>query len=142
MLVPEFPQTGFPGTVARYAGALDAASRTLQVEVRVPNPEGRLLPGMFCEVRFRLTSATPAVLIPSNDAIIRAAGTLVATITPQNTIHYTKVTLGRDYGTRIEVLNGLADGQRIVDNPSDALTEGEKVEAASPPPSLPTVAAP
>jgi hypothetical protein len=81
---------------------------------------------MFCRLRFQLPS-DPAILIPSNDAIIRAEGTLVATVTAQNTIHFEKVSLGRDFGTQIEIRAGLTAGTRIVDNPSDALSEGQVV---------------
>jgi RND family efflux transporter MFP subunit len=128
VLVEEFPHQVFPGKVVRFAGALDAASRTLLVEAQIPNAQGRLFPGMFGRLRFRLPS-DPAILIPSSDAIIRAEGTLVATVTEQNTIHLEKVALGRDFGTRLEVRSGLAEGAHVVENPSDALTEGETVEA-------------
>jgi RND family efflux transporter MFP subunit len=125
--VAELPRDRFPGKVARLAGAMDAASRTLQVEIEVPNRAGRLIAGMFCEVRFKLTSANPPILIPSNDAIIRSDGTLVAIVTGEDTIHLKKVTLGRDFGTRIEILDGLPEGSRVVENPTDALFEGQSV---------------
>jgi RND family efflux transporter MFP subunit len=123
VLVDEFPGENFPGKVVRFAGALDAASRTLLVEVQIPNAKAELFPGMFCRLRFRLPS-DPAILIPSNDAIIRAEGTLVAVVTPENTLHFQKVSLGRDFGTQIEVRAGLAEGSHIVDNPGDSLSEG------------------
>jgi RND family efflux transporter MFP subunit len=127
VLVAEYPSKAFPGRVARFAGALDASSRTLRTEVQIPNPGGELLPGMFCRVRFRLKPASPPILIPSDDAIIRAEGTLVAEVTPAGTIHLQPVKLGRDFGTQIEVLDGLAEGTRVVENPSDALAEGQEV---------------
>jgi RND family efflux transporter MFP subunit len=126
--IAEFPQERFPGKVARFAGAMDAASRTLQVEVEIPNHDGRLFAGMFCEVRLHLTAANPPVLIPSNDAIIRSAGTLVAVVTDRNTIHLQAVKLGRDFGAQIEVLDGLPENARIVENPTDTLSEGQAVE--------------
>jgi len=140
VLVEEFPRQNFPGKVVRFAGALDAASRTLLVEAQIPNAQGELLPGMFCRLRFRLPS-DPALLIPSGDAIIRAEGTLVATVTEQNTLHFQKVTLGRDFGTRIEVRSGLAAGAHVVENPSDALSEGQAVEPILPAPAGPAAAA-
>ena len=126
--IAEFPQERFPGKVARFAGAMDAASRTLQVEVEIPNHDGRLFAGMFCEVRLHLTAANPPVLIPSNDAIIRSAGTMVAVVTDRNTIHLQAVKLGRDFGAQIEVLDGLPENARIVENPTDTLSEGQAVE--------------
>jgi membrane fusion protein, multidrug efflux system len=126
--IAEFPHERFPGKVARFAGALDAASRTLQVEVEIPNRDGRLFAGMFCEIRLHLTTANPSILIPSNDAIIRSSGTLVAVVTDHNTVHLQAVKLGRDFGTQIEVLDGLSENARIVENPVDTLSEGEAVE--------------
>ncbi len=126
--IAEFAHERFPGKVVRFAGALDAASRTLQVEVEIPNHDGRLFAGMFCEVRLHLTTTNPPILIPSNDAIIRSAGTLVAVVTDRNTIHLQAVKLGRDFGTQIEVLDGLPENARIVENPTDTLSEGEVVE--------------
>jgi membrane fusion protein (multidrug efflux system) len=132
VLVEEFPGRAFAGQVARFAGALDPASRTLLVEVEIPNPAGRLFAGMFCRFRFELPSG-PALLIPSNDAVIRAAGTLVALVTDRNTVHYQPVELGRDFGSQIEVRAGLAEGARLIENPSDALLEGMPVEPVAAP---------
>jgi RND family efflux transporter MFP subunit len=126
--VAEFPKENFRGKVVRFAGALDAASRTLQIEVEIPNRDGRLFAGMFCELRLHLTPVSPPVMIPSNDAIIRTGGAFVAVVTDQGTIHIQKVKLGRDSGTQVEVLDGLPEGARVVENPSDALAEGQPVE--------------
>ena len=127
VLVPEFPGRAFPGEVARFAGSLDSASRTLLTEVRLGNPKGELFPGMYGQVRFRFQAAQPAILLPSNAAIINAAGTQVATIDAANRIHLVHVALGRDFGTRVEVVDGLGAGSRVVSNPNDALAEGMEV---------------
>jgi RND family efflux transporter MFP subunit len=125
--VPEFPGRTFRGTVARYAGSLDSASRTLLVEVRLANTDGELFPGMFGEVHFTFKAAQPAVLLPSNAAIINAAGTQVATIDASNRIRLIPVKFGRDFGSQIEIIDGLAPGTHVVAKPSDALTEGLEV---------------
>lgn len=132
VLVAEYPDRSFPGAVARMAGALDPASRTLLTEVEIPNPRRQLLPGMFCRVRFRARPARPPILIPSDDAIVRAAGTLVAQLTSEGRVHFQAVKLGRDFGTQIEVLDGLAEGTRVIDNPSDSLVEGQQVDPVEP----------
>jgi len=132
VLVPEFPTRTFEGKVTRFAGALDAASRTLLTEIQIPNAKGELYPGMFGQVRFHLKPAEPAIILPSNAAIIRADGTLVATVDASNHIRLLHVKLGRDFGTQIEILDGLPDGARVVSNPSDSLTEGLEVEIAPP----------
>jgi len=131
VLVSEFPDRTFTAKIVRAAGALDASSRTLQTEVQLPNEDGQLLPGMFVQVRFRFAPTDPPLLIPSNAAIIRADGTLVAAVDAQHAVRLKKIKLGRDFGTQIEILAGLDAGATIVANPSDALTEGEIVEPLS-----------
>jgi len=135
VLVPEFPGRVFAGTVARFAGSLDSASRTLLTEVQLPNAAGELFPGMFGEVKFTFRAAAPAILLPSNAAIINTAGTLVATVDAQSRIHLVHVRLGRDFGTQIEVIDGLEPGARVVAKPSDSLVEGTEVTIAAPEPS-------
>jgi membrane fusion protein, multidrug efflux system len=132
VLVNEFPGRAFAGKVARVAGALDPVSRTLLTEVQVPNGKGELLPGMFGQVRFHLPQAEPPLLIPSNAVIVRSDGTLVASIATDNTVHFQKVGLGRDFGLQIEILTGLAEGARVAANPSDSLTEGLAVDPIMP----------
>lgn len=128
ILVPEFPGAPFIGKVARYAGALDPVSRTLLVEIQIPNTEGKLFPGMFCEVVFKVLPPDPAIIIPSNAIMVRADGTLVATLDDANRVHLAHVQVGRDFGTQVEIFKGLNAGQRIVSNPTDALTDDLEVE--------------
>ncbi len=134
VLVAEFPSRAFTGQIVRASGALDAATRTLQAEVQLPNDDGQLLPGMFVQVRFRFAPSEPPLLIPSNAAIIRADGTLVAVIDASHVVHLEKVKLGRDFGTQIEILSGLTAGAMVAANPSDSLTDGTVVEPLLPAP--------
>jgi RND family efflux transporter MFP subunit len=127
VLVPEFPGRTFKGKVARFAGSLDSASRTLLVEVELPNKDGQLFPGMFGEVHFTFVAAQPAILLPSNAAIVNAAGTEVATVDDSGTIHLVPVKIGRDFGAVVEIIGGLEPGTHVVAKPSDALTEGLQV---------------
>ncbi len=129
ILVPEFPNHPFIGKVARFAGALDPVSRTLLVEIQIPNTDSTLYPGMFCEVHFNLIPPDPAIIIPSNAILVRSDGTVVATIDETNHIHLAHVQLGRDFGTQIEILGGLKPGARVVSNPTDALSDNLEVEA-------------
>jgi membrane fusion protein (multidrug efflux system) len=133
VLINEFPGRAFGGKVTRIAGALDAGSRTLQAEVQLPNEQGELLPGMYAQLRFRLTSAEPLLLVPSNAAIIRADGKWLAVVENGNRIKLHAVEFGRDFGAEIEIRSGLAEGTRVVANPSDFLTDGLLVEVAAPP---------
>jgi len=125
--IPEYPQKTFPGKVVRVAGALDAASRTLRTEVEIPNPTGRLLAGTYCEIHFSLEASGTTLIVPSNDVIIRGDGVMVAVIKSDRRIHLQPVKLGRDFGTQIEILDGLQAGTEIVQNPSDSLREGAQI---------------
>jgi RND family efflux transporter MFP subunit len=126
--VSNLPGRVFNGTVARTANAFDPASRTLLVEVHVPNPEGLLLPGMYSRVDLSSTRINPPLLIPSDALIVRAEGTEVALVRPDHTIHLQKVDLGRDYGDRVEVAGGLQEGDTIVPNPSDTTLENMRID--------------
>jgi RND family efflux transporter MFP subunit len=128
LTVSNLPGREFLGEVARTANALDPSSRTLLVEVRVPNPANVLLPGMYAQVELRSIRADPPLLVPSDAMIIRGDGAQIAVVGADRTVHLQKIDVGRDYGDRVEVLNGLHEGDTIVANPSDAVREGLKVE--------------
>jgi RND family efflux transporter MFP subunit len=126
--VNEFPGREFTGKVVRVAGALEPTSRTLLAEVQIPNAKNELLAGMFGQMHFRLQGGEPPLIVPSNAVVLRGDGTSVVTVGADNTIHYQKVKLGRDFGTQVEVVGGLADQAHVVSNPSDALTDGLVVD--------------
>jgi RND family efflux transporter MFP subunit len=115
------------GTVMRTSNALDAAARTLTVEVDAPNRENVLLPGMYGEVHFHLAGGPSPVRVPAGALMFRPEGTQVALVGADDIVHYVKVTLGRDYGSEVEVLGGVPDSARLVLNPSDDVVEGLKV---------------
>ena len=132
VLLNEFPGRIFTGKVARVAGALDATTRTLVTEIQIPNEQGEILAGMFGQVRLRLRASEPPLIIPSNAVMLTGGGSSVATIDATQKIRLTKVKLGRDFGTQVEIVEGLKDGDHVVSNPSDALTDGLLVEAVLP----------
>lgn len=123
----ELPDRKFRGTVTRTANALDPSSRTLLVEVQVPNPDGKLLPGMYVQVDLNLPRRDPPLIISADTLVVRPEGTLVAALDSNNVVHFQHVTVGRDLGDRIEVLSGLTEGQRAIVNPNDSVQEGVKV---------------
>jgi len=122
------PGKTFEGQVSRTSSAVDPASRTMLVEVRVANPDGRLLPGMYAQVTFRLRQESPLLLMPSNALLVRPEGTLAAVVGKDKAVHYKKIQVGRDYGTRIEVLSGLEENDQVLVNPTTMIREGEQVE--------------
>jgi RND family efflux transporter MFP subunit len=128
LTVSNLPGRQFMGQVARTAGALDPSSRTLLVEVHVPNADNALLPGMYAQVELRSVRADPPLLIPSDAMIVRSDGAQVAVVRSDRTLHLQKIEVGRDYGDRLEVLKGLREGDTIVSNPSNVAREGLKVD--------------
>jgi RND family efflux transporter MFP subunit len=131
ILLQEFPGQEFDGTVTRTAGALDPQSRTMQVEVQVPNHDGKLYAGMYGQVKFLLVDENAPVVVPANAFLFRTEGPQVATIGNQDRIHWQNIRVGRDFGDRIEVLNGLKENTKVVMNPTDDLREGIQVEVKS-----------
>jgi RND family efflux transporter MFP subunit len=117
----------FDGMVTRTSNALDPATRTLLTEVQVPNSAGQLMPGMFAQVDLSVPRKNPPLVIPGDTLVMRSDGPQVAVIGPDDTVHFTRIQLGRDFGDRLEVLGGLEEGQRLAVNPSDAISEGVKV---------------
>jgi RND family efflux transporter MFP subunit len=128
LTVSNLPGRKFNGAVARTANALDPASRTLLVEVHVPNRDGVLLPGMYAQVELSTSRATPPLLVPSDALIISGAGTQVALLRPNHRVHLQTIVVGRDYGDRIEVTSGLNEGDTIISHPGDIMHEGTEVD--------------
>jgi RND family efflux transporter MFP subunit len=125
--IGEFPNRVFAGKVAHTSGAIDTGSRTLLTEVQVPNPKGELKPGAYAEVTFRISSAEPPLVIPSNTLIFRSAGPQVGVVDSSNTARLRNVTIGRDFGTSLEILSGLQPRDLVVLNPPDSLSDGDPV---------------
>jgi RND family efflux transporter MFP subunit len=128
ILVQERPGQDFEGTVTRTAGALDPTSRTMQVEVQVPNHDGKLYAGMYGQVKFLLPDDNAPIVVPADAFVFRSQGPQVVTVTNDNRIHWQKIRVGRDFGTQLEVLDGLAENTKVVMNPTDDLTEGVQVQ--------------
>ncbi len=132
VLVQEMPGQTFDGLVTRTAGALDPSSRSMQLEVQVPNHEGKLFPGMYGQVKFLLPDANAPIVIPSNAFVFRTEGPQVAVVTADHRIHWQSIHVGRDFGTQMEVLDGLKENTSVVMNPTDDLQEGIEVKVKPP----------
>jgi len=129
--VPAFPGDTLPGRIARTANALDPNARTLLAEVDVANPSGSFLPGAYAQVQITLSRTKSALRVPATALVIRSGPVQVVTVGPDSTLSYSTVTIGRDYGSWVEVTGGLAPGARVVLNPTDDLQAGQRVRVAS-----------
>jgi RND family efflux transporter MFP subunit len=123
----ERPGEVFHGKIARTAESIAAATRTLLTEVQVDNSAGRLLPGMYAEVKFTLSRSHPVVLIPGSALVANGEGTKVAQVQPDQHVHLVTVQVGRDLGTQVEILSGLSGSEEVINNPPDNLAEGQRV---------------
>jgi RND family efflux transporter MFP subunit len=122
------PNTPATGTLVRTADAIDPGSLTLLSEVDVDNPVGKLLPGGYAQVHFDITTTHPPMVIPGNALIFRSQGTQVGVVDMgTRTVHIKDIKIGRDLGTKLEVIDGIQDGDSVILNPSDSLTDGAKV---------------
>ncbi|MEP6547110.1 MAG: efflux RND transporter periplasmic adaptor subunit [Gammaproteobacteria bacterium] len=117
----------FRGSVARTARAIDTATRTMQVEIQVPNPTGTLIAGSYVQVTLPINVDKEALVVPTNVLLFRPEGTHVALVDSGGRVHLALVKLGTDFGTSVEVLRGLSAGDRIVLNPADSLADGDVV---------------
>ena len=125
---PELPERKFSGTVTRTANALDPASRTLLVEVQVPNPEGKLLPGMYVEVDLHLPRKDPPLLLPSDTLSVRPEGHHGGRCSIPTTSFTSSAWLSAAImAARSRSCPGSSAGQRVIANPNDSVQEGVKV---------------
>ena len=123
----EFPDRKFCGQVVRTANAVDPNSRTLLTEVDVPNPSGTLLQGEYAEVHFDAQLSGKRLSLPISALLFRPEGTMAAVVGPDNRLTLKKLSIGRDFGNSVEVLQGIEQSDSIVINPPDSLENGEQV---------------
>ncbi|MDB5833758.1 MAG: efflux transporter periplasmic adaptor subunit [Caballeronia sp.] len=129
--VQQYPGRRFAAKVARSAGAIDPVSRTMHVEVDVDNRDGALLPGAYAQVHLALQNASPALDLPVSALLFRPNGVTVAVVDSTGKTALKTVTIGRDFGTHVEVTTGLTATDRVIDNPGDAISPGEPVQIVS-----------
>jgi len=123
----EFPASRFGGTVVRTANAIDQNTRTLLTEVDVPNKAGRLLPGAYAQVHFDVPVNGMRLSVPSSAMLFRSEGPSVAVVGPGDRVQLRPIVIGRDFGTSLEILQGIRANDRVVENPPDSLESGQVV---------------
>lgn len=125
----QYPGKQWQAKLVQHAHAIDPVTHTELVELQLDNLDGHLLPGDYIEAHFPHAIHPGTVTVPANALIFRASGTLIATVDAQHKVHLQPVLVGRDFGRRLEILNGLSPQQAIVVSPPDSVTEGESVVA-------------
>jgi membrane fusion protein, multidrug efflux system len=126
--VREYPGRPFSGKVARAAGELDAVTRTMNTEVRVPNEDGALIAGMYAEVAMTLPLPHRVFELPATALMTDAKGVRVAVIDGDSKIHLVPVVVERDTGPTIDIASGLTGNERVAKLGSGAFSEGRSVE--------------
>jgi RND family efflux transporter MFP subunit len=126
----ELADRQFCGTVVRTANAIEPDTRTLLTEADVPNGSGALLPGAYAQVHFDVKVSGQHLSLPINALLFRPEGTIAAVVGPDGHLIFKKLTVGRDLGNAVEVLQGVDAADRVVVNPPDALEPNELVNLA------------
>jgi RND family efflux transporter MFP subunit len=131
--VPAMPKLKFHGNVTRIADALQPGTRTLLTEVDVPNPDGALQPGVYCTVELKIPRPSPALMVPASAIIFNQNGMQVAVV-ENGVTHLRKIAITTDFGTEVEVNEGVKDGDQVVLQPPVNLADGDKVQITPEPP--------
>jgi RND family efflux transporter MFP subunit len=126
LTLDEYPGQNFIGQVARNSSQIDQASRTLNVEVDIDNAQGKLLPGAYVFVHFKVPQHSTSLTLPSNTLIFRSQGLQVATVVGDK-VHLVPVKIGNDMGATVEIASGLQPSDKVIIDPSDSIAEGQQV---------------
>jgi len=129
--VPQFAGKTFHAALVASAGAVASATGTILVQFAADNSDGTLQPGAYAEVKFPLPAGANGIRVPATALIFRDAGMQVATVDASNHVKLKTVTIARDLGASVDISSGLSPKDRIIDNPADALQDGDEVRVAS-----------
>ncbi|WP_265535059.1 efflux RND transporter periplasmic adaptor subunit [Pseudomonas saponiphila] len=130
LTVPEHPGQTFSATLVGDSTAIDPRSGTLLAQFVAANPDGALMPGDYAEATLAIPADTHGVSIPASALIFRAQGTQVAVIDSAKRVHLRSIHIGLDLGERLVIDQGLQATDQVIDNPPDALREGDRVQLA------------
>jgi RND family efflux transporter MFP subunit len=135
LTLPQYPGRVFTAKVVTSSNAVQAASRTVLVQLQADNPDGALLPGTFAQVSFHLPPAAGVLQLPATALIFQAHGLQVATAEAGGRVALHDVEIGRDLGTAVEVLSGITAADLVILNPPDTITAGQtvRIETAAAP---------
>jgi RND family efflux transporter MFP subunit len=123
----EHPDQPFEGKVKHIAGAMDTTTRTLQVEINVPNKDNKLLAGSYAQVTLPINGTSGILRVPSNVLLFRPEGTQIAVVGSDGHVKLHTVQVGRDLGNSLEILGGITAQDNLINNPPDSLAENDIV---------------
>ncbi|KLU26045.1 RND transporter MFP subunit [Caballeronia mineralivorans PML1(12)] len=129
----ELPGQQFHGSIAHISGAIDVPTRSLQIEVRLPNPDSKLRPGAYVQVSLPAAVRAP-LLVPGNALLFRAEGPRVAVVDQNGNVNLRKIVIAQDLGQSLEIESGIESSDKIIINPSDSIADGDHVLIAPPQP--------
>jgi RND family efflux transporter MFP subunit len=127
----ELPGQQFHGTIANISGAIDVPTRSLQIEVRLPNPDGKLRPGAYVQVSIPAVAHSD-IMVPGNTLLFRAEGPRIAVVDNNGVVHLRKVVIAQDLGQTLEIESGIEPTDKIIVNPSDSIADGDHVQIEQP----------
>jgi RND family efflux transporter MFP subunit len=130
--VPQYPNRIFHAALVANAGAVASATGTELIQFGTDNSDHALQPGAYANVRFPLPSGANGIRLPATALIFRDAGMQVATVDARNHVRLKNIDILRDMGATVDVSGGVSPSDQIIDNPADALQEGDEVRIAKP----------
>lgn len=125
----ELPGQQFHGSIAHISGAIDVPTRSLQIEVRLPNPDSKLRPGAYVQVSLPAAVRAP-LLVPGNALLFRSEGPRLAVVDQNGKVNLRKIVIAQDLGQSLEIESGIEASDRIIINPSDSIADGDHVQIA------------
>ncbi|CAM2143901.1 membrane fusion protein, multidrug efflux system [Pararobbsia alpina] len=126
----ELPGTDFHGTITHISGAIDVPTRSLEIEVRLPNPDNKLRPGAYVQVGLHGKVSHERVLVPGNALLFRAEGPRLAVVDANGHVSLRKIVIAQDLGQSLEIESGIEPTDKVIVNPSDSIADGDQVKIA------------
>ncbi len=136
LTLPEYPGRAFTATMTRSAGAVDAQSGAVLVELQAANPDRALKPGAFAQVRFDVgqgggSAGSGGLSLPGSAILYGNDGPTVAVVGRDSRVTVRPITIARDEGATVLVASGIKAGERVIDSPPDSIQSGDKVSVQS-----------
>jgi RND family efflux transporter MFP subunit len=130
--LPQFPGRIFQAHVTNTSGVIDPTSRSLQTELQIPNESGELLPGAYVQVAFKFAGNSPFLALPENTLLFQRQGPAVGVVRSDGQVEIRRITINRDFGSKLEITQGVSVSDQVILDPSDSLTSGSKARIVAP----------